>query len=262
MKSQLLSGLLLAFLLVFPCLAWAQSDPVALSEATVEVSYKSDAVDDLYSNSLADDLYADDDGVEVSDPLVSVNRGIFWVNDKCYFYILKPIARGFRLVPQPVRNGVRNVFYNLRSPLDTINALLQLKFKQAVTQLSRLVVNSTVGVLGFFDVAGNYYNLDRKEEDFGQTLGFYGIGEGFYVVLPLLGPSTLRDGIALVPDGYTDPIYWLADYSINLVGKGVKTINTLSLDNDSYESIVEEQLDPYLFVRDAYLQHRRFNVAD
>jgi len=250
---------------VVPDLVLAQYDAPTKSNVTTDVSYQPDAIDDLYNDREIADLYGDlyaDDEFEVSDPLVTVNRGIFWVNDKGYFYILKPLARGFRVVPQPVRNGLRNVFYNLRSPLDTVNALLQLKFKQAVTQLSRLVVNSTVGILGFFDVAGNYWDLERKAEDFGETLGFYGVGEGFYVVLPFLGPSTLRDSIALVPDGYADPVYWLADYSTNMACKGLKTINTLSLDNDSYESIVVEQLDPYLFVRDAYIQHRRFNVAE
>ncbi|MDY0191326.1 MAG: VacJ family lipoprotein [Desulfuromonas sp.] len=256
MKSQLLLAMALGFVLLTPSLPLAQDTP------TTAVAPAADMAAGAYSDGLFDDLYADDEGVESHDPLVTLNRGTFWVNDKCYFYLLKPLARGFRIVPLPVRNGLRNIFYNLRSPIDTANALLQLKFKQAGTQLSRLLVNSTVGVLGFFDVAGNYYKWERKEEDFGQTLGFYGVGEGFYLVLPLLGPSTLRDGIALVPDGYADPIYWLADYPTTLVSKGVKAINTLSLDNDSYESIVEEQLDPYLFVRDAYLQHRRYNVEN
>lgn len=253
-KTQVLVALLLGYLLLSPRFVWAQNSALAQSDETPAASYQLEIIDDLY---------ADDNGeFEVNDPLVTMNRGIFWVNDRCYFYLFKPIARGFRVVPQPVRNGLRNFFYNLRSPLDAVNALLQLKLKQAVTQLSRLVVNSTVGILGFFDVAGTSCNLERKEEDFGQTLGFYGVGEGFYVVLPLLGPSTLRDGVALVPDGYADPVYWLADYSTTLACKGLKTVNTLSLDNDSYEGIVAEQLDPYLFIRDAYVQNRRYNVSD
>jgi len=240
------------------CPGIALSQPVVAAPVSAAV-----AGDERYSDDMVADLYADEDGVEVvNDPLQSVNRCLFWFNDKCYFYVFKPLARGFRVVPQPVRNGLRNVFDNLRAPRDTINALLQLKGKRAATQFTRLLVNSTIGVLGFFDVAESCWSLERKEEDFGQTLAFYGVGEGFYVVLPFLGASTLRDGFSLVPDGYADPVYWLSDYPTTLASKGVKTINTLSLDKDNYESIVEEQLDPYLFVRDAYIQNRRFDVGD
>ena len=218
---------------------------------------------DLYADDPFDDLYADDAGFSVvNDPLETLNRGLFWFNDKCYFYLLKPVARGFRVIPQPVRNGLRNMFYNLMSPLNALNALLQFKFKQAADETTRLLVNSTVGVAGFFDPAYNYWGLDRKEEDFGQTLGYYGVGEGFYLVLPVLGSSTLRDGLSLIPDGYADPIYWFASYPTVLISRGVKGVNVISLDKDNYESIVAEQLDPYLFIRDAYTQNRRFKVAE
>lgn len=219
-------------------------------------SMQGQASDDLF-----DDLYADDE-VETADPLESVNRGVFWFNDKLYVYLLKPVAKGFRIVPQPVRTGVANMFDNLKSPLRAINSLLQLKFTQAATETGRLLVNSTVGLAGFYDPAKNYWGLKKKDEDFGQTLGYYGVGKGCYLVLPLFGASTIRDGVAMIPDGYADPLYWTVANDVLWGLRGVNIVNRVSLDKDSYESIVEEQLDPYLFIRDAYLQNRQAKVAD
>ncbi|MEA3465640.1 MAG: VacJ family lipoprotein [Thermodesulfobacteriota bacterium] len=210
-----------------------------------------------------EDLYGDDGDVDaIADPLETFNRGMFWFNDKCYFYVLKPLACGFRVVPEHVRTGLGNMFDNLKSPLYAVNAFLQFKFKRMASETTRLVVNSTIGLAGFFDLADSLWGLEKKEEDFGQTLGYYGVGEGFYLVIPVLGASSLRDGLSIIPDGYADPIYWLANFEATLACKGVSMVNRTSLDRDTYESIVEEQLDPYLFVRDAYTQHRRGKVAD
>jgi len=218
-----------------------------------EAVYADPFVDDPFS----DDLYGDGDwDEEWFDPLEPVNRAVFWLNDKGYFYLLKPTARVFRIVPVPLRSGVSRMFDNLASPLRAVSSLLQLKFAQAGVELSRLLINTTVGVGGFYDPAQNWWDLRKQEEDLGQVLGHYGVGEGFYLVLPLLGPSTLRDGVALVPQFYTDPLYWALHRDGYLVSKGVDAVNAVSLDKDTYESIVIEQLDPYLFVRDAYLQRR------
>ena len=213
------------------------------------------------------DLYGDLYGDELSesptgDPLEVVNRGMFWMNDKMYFYLLKPVARGFRVVPEPARVGLGNMLDNLKSPIRAANALLQLKVKDSGTELGRLVINSTLGIFGFYDAADTIWSIKKKEEDFGQTLGYYGVEEGFYLVLPFLGSSTLRDGLSLIPDTYADPVFWSVSEKAALGIKGTGVINTLSLDKDTYESIVNEQLDPYLFVRDAYLQNRAAEVAD
>lgn len=218
--------------------------------------------------SSADDLFSDDlygEGAwdeEWSDPLEPVNRAVFWLNDKGYFYILKPAARVFRVVPTPLRSGIGRMFDNLESPLRAISSLLQLKFSQSGVELSRLTINTTVGVGGFYDPAKNWWDLRKQEEDLGQVLGHYGVGNGFYLVLPLLGPSTLRDGVAMVPQFYTDPLYWTLHRDGQLAAKGVNILNAISLDKDTYESIVEEQLDPYLFMRDAYLQRRAAQVEE
>ncbi|MGC9520080.1 MAG: MlaA family lipoprotein [Desulfuromonadaceae bacterium] len=221
-----------------------------------------------YEDSSADDLFSDDlygEGAwdeEWSDPLEPVNRAVFWLNDKGYFYILKPAARVFRVVPTPLRSGISRMFDNIKSPLRAISSLLQLKFSQSLVELSRLVINTTIGVAGFYDPAKNWWDLRKQEEDLGQVLGHYGVGNGFYLVLPVLGPSTLRDGVALVPQYYTDPLYWTLHRDGQLVAKGIDVVNAISLDKDTYESIVAEQLDPYLFIRDAYLQRRAAQVNE
>lgn len=233
-----------------------------LSAATTADPVAGSAVDDPYAD-LYGDLYADDaEDALTGDPLESVNRGLFWFNDKCYFYVLKPVARVFRVVPEALRQGLGRMFDNLKSPLRAINSLLQFKPKQAGIETGRLVINSTLGLAGFYDPCQTLWGWTKKDEDFGQTLGYYGVGNGFYLVLPFLGPSTLRDGLSLVPDGYADPLFWLLSSKELWAARGTSIVNRLSLDKDSYESIVEEQLDAYLFVRDAYLQNRQAKVAD
>lgn len=259
---KLILNIVVCLLLINPLVTLAQDGgltPTLNGENGINASID----ENYYADELFEDLYdSEDEESVVNDPLETLNRGTFWFNDKCYFYLVKPVAKGFRIVPPPLRNGLRNVFSNLRTPLNAINALLQLKLELAAAEVSRLLINSTLGIAGFFDVAKKYCAIEGKNEDFGQTLGYYGVGEGFYVVLPILGASTLRDGVALVPDGYADPLSWLVNYETNIVCKGIKGINRLSLDKDTYESVVAEQLDPYLFLRDAYVQNRRCNVND
>ncbi len=193
----------------------------------------------------------------VSDPIEPFNRGMFWFNDKLYFYLLKPVARGYRFaIPEPARVSVSNFFSNLATPVRFINSLLQLKFRDAGTELGRLVINSTVGVAGLFDLA-KQDGLYKKDEDLGQTFGHYGIGSGIYLVLPVLGPSNVRDGIGRIGDGFMDPVPYLVPGALEYIGvKAYDQVNDLSVDKDTYESIKKEQLDPYLFIRNAYTQRR------
>lgn len=216
----------------------------------------------------SDDEFLWDDEEEeptVSDPLEPFNRGMFWFNDKLYFYLLKPVARVYRVVPEPARNSVSRAFSNLGTPVRFLNATLQFKFKEAGTELGRFVVNSTVGVLGLFDPARKM-GLKKQEEDFGQTMGHYGAGHGFYLVLPVFGPSSLRDGFGRVADTFADPIsspYYLKLKQVEQVGlKAYDQVNGLSLDKETYEGIKRDALDPYLFVRNAYLQHRAAKVEE
>lgn len=218
-----------------------------------------------------DDFYgADDDedftddsmeSFDINDPIEPFNRGMFWVNDKLYFYLFKPIARGYRVVPEPARQSVANFFSNLGTPVRFVNSALQLKFADAGTELGRLVINSTVGIGGLFDPAKKYLGWRKKDEDLGQTFGNYGVGNGFYIVWPLLGPSSARDTVGLAGDFFLDPLYYVEIKPLEHVAlKGLEHETKLSLDKDTYEAIKRQALDPYLYVRTTYAQHRKGKI--
>lgn len=247
-----------AILPVFFCFVFLISMP-ALATAAEGKSVKDDfdaAFDDDFDDAFGDDTFADEKPL-ISDPLESWNRGVFLVNDKLYFYLIKPVARGFRVVPRPVRTSIGNFFTNLSTPVRAVNALLQFKLKDVGTELGRFAVNTTIGWGGLFDPAGYSLKWKKKNEDFGQTLGFYGVKSGWYLVLPLFGPSSVRDGVGLGADMFLDPLRY-ADIKTweNYSLKALDRVNYLSLDPDSYEGIKRDALDPYLFIRAAYAQHR------
>lgn len=190
-----------------------------------------------------------------------MNRVIYGFNDGVDRVLLKPIARGYRFItPDPVERGVRNVFGNLAYPTVIVNNLLQGKPGAAISDTGRFIVNSTVGVAGIFDVASNI-GLEEHDEDFGQTLAVWGVGSGPYVVLPFLGPSTLRDAFGIPADRATNVIEHLDDASIEDKLTVLQIISLraslLSLDDQ-----VNASSDPYLFVREAYLQRRNFQIYD
>ncbi len=215
------------------------------------------AADDSVDADFEDDFEDEKEAIEVFDPIEPVNRAVFRFNDKFYFYLLKPVAKAYRGVPEPVRVSVANFFSNLFTPTRFVNSLLQLKIRDAGNELTRFLVNTTVGCAGFFDPAGRHARWTKKEEDFGQTLGRYGAGGGVYLVLPFLGPSNVRDGIGLLADGALNPIYYLGISDGAKVGlRAYYSVNAVSLDKDTYESIKKESLDPYLFIRNAYSQRR------
>lgn len=210
---------------------------------------------------LFDEDFADVNGAGTSliaDPLENLNRGTFWVNDKLYFYLFKPVARGYRFVaPRPARVSVGNFFTNLSTPVRAINALFQLKFYSAGTELYRFLVNTTVGLGGLFDPAEALVGFRKQDEDFGQTLGSYGTGHGFYLVLPIIGPSSLRDTGGMLVDGFFDPLRRMGLESHEYLSiRSFEMINRLSLDRDSYEAVIRDAIDPYLFIRAAYAQRR------
>lgn len=235
-----------AALLYLPvCMAEAEADGVAQEDA----GYYEEG--------------GDDDGQIIADPLEPVNRVIFGVNDKLYFYVLKPTARAYRVLPQGMRVSVANFFSNLGAPIRMVNALFQFKLLDAGGELLRFGVNTTVGVGGLFDPARRYLGLREKDEDFGQTLGNYGAGPGFYLVLPVLGPSSARDGIGRLVDGnYFDPVVLVPDEAGEVVGlKALDTVTYLSLDKDTYEIVKRESLDPYTFIKNGYAQNRAGRIA-
>ena len=201
----------------------------------------------------------------IADPLESINRLSFHVNDRFYFWILKPVASGYRrAVPQPMRVGVRNFFSNLSSPVRVVNCLLQFKVKGAAKETTRFLVNSTLGVAGFVDLAKKEFNIDRQEEDFGQTLAFYGIGPIFYVDWPILGPSSARDTVGFAADFFLSPWTYLLNHPIYVsAGLGaLDQVNNTSLTLGTYEDLKEAALDPYIAMRDAYHQYRESKIAE
>ena len=205
----------------------------------------------------------------IADPFEPINRGFFWVNNQLYFIILKPAITIFRVVPEPGRLGVRNFFSNLLTPIRFGSSILQFKLKDAGTELGRFAVNSTVGILGLFDPARTQLGWQRKDEDFGQVLGYYGLGPGFYLFFPVLGPSSVRDTIGLVGDAYMNPLYYrylnLNDnYRLKWWQRtavlGLNQINSFSMEPDTYEAILRESLDPYSTIRNAYHQNREGKI--
>jgi phospholipid-binding lipoprotein MlaA len=196
------------------------------------------------------------------DPWEPFNRGVFQFNEDFDNAFMKPVAKGYQAItPAPVDRGITNFFENLADVRNAVNNAFQFKMTRAFTSVGRIVVNSTVGVLGFVDVASNM-NMPKYNEDLGQTLGVWGIAPGPYVVLPFLGPSTGRDTLGLVGDWYTDPLTYLNDGG---VAWGAKTLRIIDRRADllAASKVLEQAaLDPYSFVRDAYLQRRRSDIHD
>lgn len=196
---------------------------------------------------------------QTNDPLEGFNRAMFAFNDTLDTYALKPIAKGYRFVtPDIVERGVSNFFDNLGEVSNVVNNTLQGKFGDAGNDALRFAINSTVGVLGLADVASEF-DLPEHDEDFGQTLGVWGVESGPYIVLPLLGPTTARDGAGLVADYYTDPVNYIDDNGDRNAVRLVRLIDTRSRLLAS-ESLISG--DKYIFIRDAYLQRRDFAVSD
>lgn len=203
-----------------------------------------------------------DAGQNAADPLERVNRNVYVFNDRFDRAIAQPVARGYvRVVPTPVRNCVSNVFYNVGEIGNFANAALQLRPADAAADAGRFLVNSTAGLLGCFDVAKGM-GLERNRQDFGLTLGRWGVPPGPYLVLPFLGPSSLRDTVGEVPDYYTNPTRlvtpktdYYALYVAHFVDLRAQYLDAGGLVDDA-------ALDPYAFLRDAYLQRRRSRIDD
>jgi phospholipid-binding lipoprotein MlaA len=193
------------------------------------------------------------------DPWESINRPIFRFNDTLDTYALKPIAQGYQYIaPQFVEDGVHNFFNNIGDVGNLANNVLQAKPAAAGVDTARLIFNTTFGLLGFIDV-GTKMGLQRNDEDFGQTLGYWGVGSGPFVMLPLLGPSTVRDAIAKYPDTYTSPYRYIDYVPTRNTGFGINLVDTRA-SLLSAERLISG--DKYTFIRNAYLQNREFKVKD
>ncbi len=199
---------------------------------------------------------------EVADPLEKLNRFWFNFNDKLYFWVLKPMAIGYKtIIPEPLRVAVDNASYNSKFPVRFVNNVLQLKMVGAGTELASFLINTTIGFGGMFEPAQKEFHLKRYKEDFGQTLGFYGMPAVFYICWPVLGPSNLRDSFGFAGDVLTNPVYWLVDEPYVTVGsKAGAELNHLSLHLGEYEDFKKSALDPYVSMRSAYHQYRENEI--
>jgi phospholipid-binding lipoprotein MlaA len=195
------------------------------------------------------------------DPYESFNRGVYKFNDRLDRAVLRPTARAYRLVlPQFVRTSVGNFFSNINDVRVVINQTLQGKFTTAYADFGRVAINSTLGVLGLFDIASEA-GIEKHQEDFGQTLGWYGIPDGPYLMLPLFGPSNVRDTVGFGVDWLTDPVSYVDPNAWQYGLSGGRLVNRRA-DLLGATDVLKTTLDPYQFARDAYLQRRRNLVYD
>ncbi|MCU0588530.1 MAG: VacJ family lipoprotein [Syntrophobacteraceae bacterium] len=214
------------------------------------------------TTAVADD-YEDEDPFRVesqkaADPLEKFNRAMFTFNDRLYFWFLKPVARVYQaFIPQGVRMCIRNAYHNAMMPVRFLNCTFQGKFRAAGTELSRFAINTTLGAGGLFDFAATEYQLKRHDEDFGQTLGYHGMQPKAFITWPFVGPSSVRDTFGTVVDAFLNPLtYVYPEFWVGAAVRGGRVVNNTSLTLGEYEDFKESALDPYVSMRDAFLQNR------
>jgi phospholipid-binding lipoprotein MlaA len=256
-KCGILAGALIFLLNAAPALG--QGEPglgeIALSARTAGEP------DEFY------DDYDDNDWYEeyheyLPDPLEPINRAFFVFNDRLYFWVLKPVATGYKtVVPEKARISVRNFFTNLAFPVRFVNCLLQGKVEGAAEELGSFLLNSIGGMGGFFDIAGAA-GVRKYDEDFDQSLAVYGFGPGFYIHWPVLGPSTLRGTVGKTGDLFLDPLSYYGEYWYAPWSRGLNVVNDTSLRIGDYEALKRAALDPYVALRDAYYQNRLKKIEE
>ena len=229
----------------------ASSDQI-VSDAGVESDFDEDFFEDEF----------EEDKVQIADPLAPLNKVMFHFNDKLYFWLLKPLARAYKAVtPEMLRIGVKNFFRNLETPIRLANCILQGKGEAAGREFARFVMNTTLGVFGLGSPADDQPGLQPPdEEDLGQTFAVYGAGNGFYIVWPVIGPSTLRDSIGMVGDHFLHPVSYVEPEEAELGLKGFDKVNQTSFRIGDYEALKKAAIDPYVALRNVYLQFRAKKV--
>jgi len=281
MKSFSLAVLLFAFIAVgcahAPQAASTPASPAASSEPqTVLVASNSDEMpakapekpakaEKGTVNSDASMDYTEeakeDQAPAIADPIEPFNRAMFEFNDKLYFWLLKPVAQGYKaVVPEQARVSVKNFFSNLGFPIRFVSCLLQADVSCAATEVGRFTVNTVWGIGGLMDPAASKdLNLQKQDVDLGQTLGVWGVGQGFYIVWPLVGPSSARDSIDIAGEYFLYPLSYMSEIApwyVWPIVRSYEEVNSTSLRIGDYEALKEAAIDPYLAIRDAYVQYR------
>ena len=274
--SAIISFFVIISFLLHPLMSnpvYAQEKSPESIQLQSETETDEDVEDEEFDDGFEDEFESAEK--EIFDPLSGYNTVMTQFNDGFYVYVLDPVARGYEWVmPDLAQSGVKNFFHNLLFPIRFVNNALQLKPINAGEELFRFIINSTVGIFGLWDPAKEWFDLEAHEEDFGQTLGYYGVGGGFHIVLPFLGPSNLRDMFSLYPDMQMDPVYYVENRPYNLPKKEgeylgmsrqavqqsnlliLKTVNQESLRIGQYENLKKDAIELYPFLRDVYEQNR------
>jgi len=222
----------------------------------VQVKPKTQSVND--DNLDYDEDTFKEERVEIADPIEPFNRAMYLFNDKLYFWALKPVAQGYKVVvPEPARISVKNFFFNMGFPVRFLSCLLQADFSGAANEFGRFGINTIWGVGGLLDPSSNKeLDLQKQETDLGQTLGVYGVGHGFYIVWPILGPSSPRDTVDIAGDYFLYPVSYVYPWYAGIGVRSYEIVNSTSLRIGDYESLQEAAIDPYVALRDAYIQYR------
>ena len=237
--------------------------PISIIVILLSFNLFAAASDDVKTSS--DDFETTTYEDEIYDPIEGINRAVFGFNNVADRVILEPVAKGYKKLPSPIQSGIGNFLNNLKLPLAAVNQLLQGQGKNAIESSGRFVVNSTIGIFGLVDVAENI-GLEQKEEDFGQTLAKWGVGDGFYVVLPLFGPSNIRDTTGMVMTMMTDPFN---AYVTNQGEAWAIPLRTTANAIDQRSQIIDEvnalrdnSVDYYAAVRSSYYQNRKAAIMN
>ena len=274
--SAIISFFVIISFLLHPLMSnpvYAQEKSPETTQLQSETETDEDLEDEEFDDGFEDEFESAEK--EIFDPLSGYNTVMTEFNDGFYVYVLDPVARGYEWVmPDLAQRGVKNFFHNLLFPIRFVNNALQLKPINAGEEFFRFIINSTVGIFGLWDPAKEWFDLEAHEEDFGQTLGYYGVGGGFHVVLPFLGPSNLRDMFSLYPDMQMDPVYYIENRAYNFPKKEdeylgmsrqtvqqtnllmLKTVNRESLRIGQYENLKKDAIELSPFLRDVYEQNR------
>ncbi len=214
---------------------------------------------------------SDKENKEEIDPISGYNRAMTNFNDYFYIHILNPIAKAYKFImPKPVRKGIANAFDNLLFPVRLTNNILQLKFKNSYLETQRFLINSTIGIAGLIDIANDNFNIKQHQEDFGQTLGYYGVENGFYIVWPLFGPSNIRDSVGFIIDSFINPMSYMQGRGYNLfdnsfestMSKTGNIINYSSLHLGEYEKLKKDAINLYPFLKNIYEQRRKKQISE
>jgi len=270
MKSLFLTLILLTFQ---GCSTKQLHSKINTNTETAITTKGTSTTDEKSSNELSEfEDEFEDETQTVPDPLKEYNAFMTSFNDGVIIHVLNPVSEAYAyVVPESMRIGISNAYHNLQFPIRFANNFLQGKFHNVLEESERFVINSTIGLLGLMDPAKEHFNISAHHEDFGQTLGFYGVGPGFHIVLPFLGPSNLRDLTGITVDAYASPlvnIRGLESYKIpeNFAQSTAIVvgyfINKNSLEQGQYESLKEDAIELYPFLRDIYEQKRASEIKE